>query len=305
MSKKKEVLDIDQYLKLLNDKKKNKTIKIDDNYYLFKKPEPVYSHSSIKNSIGIPNYLYCADVLYLPSSQFGYKYALVVVDVFDSKCDAVALKEKSQEAVISGFKKLFKQDILQYPQIMQMDAGSEFKNKVVKDYFEDLGVVVKYTLTNRHKQNSIVERKNREIGEIILTYQGLVEAQTKKISKTWHKYLPKVVKHLNDNIKTPKSNENYWNNDIKCKNKECELLNIGDKVYHVLDYPKNALGQKQNGGRFRVGDVRWDDKPKTIGHVILSTGNPPTYMLNKENSKELEKSVAYGRNELLLVSDVK
>jgi hypothetical protein len=304
MSDKKEILNIDQFLKLLKENKKDKSIKIDDNYFLFKQPLPVYTHAHIKNSIGIPNYLYMADTLYLPNSQFGYKYCLVVVDVYDSKCDAVALKEKTQEAVYKGFKKLFKQKILEPPQIMQMDSGSEFKNKLIKDYFDDLKIVVKYTLTNRHKQNSIVERKNREIGNIILTYQGLKEAKTKKISKTWHEYLPKIIKYLNENLKPPKTNTDYWNSDVKCKNSECELLDVGDKVYHILDYPKNALGKKQSG-KFRVGDVRFDDKPKTIGHVILSTGNPPLYILNKENSNDLNKSVAYGRNELLLVSDVK
>jgi hypothetical protein len=304
MSKKKDNLDIDDYLKFLKDKKKNKTIQIDDNYFLFKKPQPIHTHSSIKNSIGLPNYLYQSDLIFLPTSQFGFKYALVVVDVYDSKCDAVALKDKTQEAVKKGFKKLFNQEILKYPQIMQMDSGSEFKNKIIKDYFNDLGVVVKYTLTNRHKQNSIVERKNREIGDIILTFQGLKEAQTKKVSKTWHEYLPKVIKYLNENLPKPKHNKDYWIGDVKCKNNECNLLHEGDEVYNVLDYPKNALGEKQSG-KFRVGDVRFDNKPKTIGRVILSTGNPPTYILNKVNSKELDNSVAYGRNELLLLKDVK
>lgn len=94
----------------------------------------------------------------------------------------------------------------------------------------------------------------------------------------------------------PRKN-NYLTDDIKCKNNECELLNIGDEVYHVLDYPKNALGKKQSGN-FRVGDVYWDDEPYEIGNIVLSSNNPPLYQLNKSNTDKLNTSVAYGRNEL-------
>jgi hypothetical protein len=44
MSDKKEILNIDQFLKLLKENKKDKSIKIDDNYFLFKQPLPVYTH---------------------------------------------------------------------------------------------------------------------------------------------------------------------------------------------------------------------------------------------------------------------
>ena len=258
---------------------------------------PVKTHSSIKNNISMPNYLYQADTLYLPTQAFGYKYCLVVVDVSSSRCDAVPLKSKDENAILKGFKKLFNQDILKPPMIMQMDSGSEFKNSSIKDYFKNENISYKYTLTNRHKQNSMVENRNKMIANLILTYQGLLEAQTKKVKKNWVEYLPKVIEHLNKTLPKPQK-INYLDGDVRCQNNECELYNIGDKVYHVLDYPKNALGKKQNGGRFRVGDVRWDDKPHEIGNVILSSNNPPLYILKKPNSDKLNTTVAYGKNEL-------
>jgi hypothetical protein len=301
MSEKKKsdkIPSIDEYLKFIEDAKKSpkQQKQFNELSFLFEKPLPVKTHSSIKNNISMPNYLYQADTLYLPTQAFGYKYCLVVVDVANSKCDAVPLKAKDENAILNGFKKLFKQDILKYPIIMQMDSGSEFKNAVIKNYFKDLQISIKYTLTNRHKQNSMAENRNKQIANLILTYQSLLEAQTKKVKKNWVEYLPKVIEHLNKTLPKP-IKRNYLHGDINCKNNECELLNIGDKVYHILDYPKDGLGKKQKGV-FRVGDRRWDDKPLTIGNIILSTYNPPLYVLNKPDSDKLNTTVAYGKNEL-------
>lgn len=293
-----KVPTIDEYLKFVEDiKKKPKVPKqFNELSYLFDKPAPVKTHASLKNNISMPNYLYQADTLYLPTSAFGFKYCLVVVDVADSKCDAVPIKNRDENSLLKGFKKLFTQNILKPPIIMQMDSGTEFKNSGIKAYFKEQKITVKYTLTNRHKQNSMVENRNKMIADLILTYQGILEAQTKKVKKNWVEYLPKIIEHLNKTL--PKHAKlNFLSGDIKCKGYECDLLKTGDKVYHILDYPKNALGKKQRGG-FRVGDIRWDDKPHEIGNVILSSYNPPLYMLNKTNSDKLNTTVAYGRNEL-------
>lgn len=185
MSKSSKIPDIDEYLKFIEEaKKKPKQRKqFNELSFLFEKPTPIKTHASIKNNLSLPNYLYQADILYLPTQAFGYKYCLVVVDCATSKCDAVPLKNKDENAILKGFKKLFAQDILKPPIIIQMDSGSEFKNSSIKEYFKEQEIAIKYNLTNRHKQNSMVENRNKMIANLILTYQGLLEAHTKTIFK--------------------------------------------------------------------------------------------------------------------------
>ena len=45
-------------------------------------------------------------------------------------------------------------------------------------------------------------------------------------------------------------------------------FNIGDIVYYKLDYPQDALGNKQPTANFRVGDYRWSVAVKKIVKVI-------------------------------------
>ena len=58
------------------------------------------------------NFFHQADLLYLPDDS-GYIYALVVVDAGSRKVDATPLKDKTPKAVIAGFKKIYKNGILQ------------------------------------------------------------------------------------------------------------------------------------------------------------------------------------------------
>ena len=94
-------------------------------------------------------YLEQADTLYLPTDAFGYKYCLVVVDVHTRRCDAEKMKNRDSIAVINAFKKIFKRGIVQLPSIISMDAGVEFKNDDINDYFTSLGVHIRYARTNR------------------------------------------------------------------------------------------------------------------------------------------------------------
>ncbi len=52
------------------------------------------------------NEMHQADLLFLPTDKFGYKYALVVIDIYDSRIDIEPLKLKS--SVMNGLKKYMK-----------------------------------------------------------------------------------------------------------------------------------------------------------------------------------------------------
>ena len=47
-----------------------------------------------------------ADLLFLPTDRFGYKYALVVIDIFSNRIDIEPIKIKSAESVAKAFNKI-------------------------------------------------------------------------------------------------------------------------------------------------------------------------------------------------------
>ena len=149
-------------------------------------------------------YLQQADLLFMPTDAFGFKYALVVVDAHSRKLDAEPIKNKDSSTIIKAFTKIYKRGILKYPTIMGFDPGSEFKNKEVKSYFTDNDVYVKYGQVNRHRQQSLVEGKNYILGINLNKIMNAKELETGKTSKQWTKYLPKLIELLNKNL--PKGN---------------------------------------------------------------------------------------------------
>jgi hypothetical protein len=100
-----------------------------------------------------------ADVLFLPSSKYGYKYLLVVVDNYTRLFDAQPLKTKDSDAIVKALKKIYNRDILKKPKMIEFDSGKEFKGST-KRYLEDEDIKYKYAMTGRHRQLALVESKN-------------------------------------------------------------------------------------------------------------------------------------------------
>lgn len=256
----------------------------------------------IKRNIFEPHLFHQCDILFLPTSQFGYKYCLVCVDVYNSKLDAVPLKKKTGSAVVKGLETIYiKHDILELPLTIQFDSGKEFKNKEVQELMKKLKTDVKYTLTNRHRQNSAVENANYRLGLIIMKYQAVKEIEKKKKVKSWHMYLDKIIEFLNKKVSKVYEYDPF--DDITGNQDIVELLEVGDKVRKILDYPITAHDDKKIIGKFRAGDIRFSKDIFKIKHIILNPSMPPLYMINKSNTEDIDSSVAYTRNQLLKVKN--
>lgn len=263
---------------------------------LFKKPTK-------PKGVNIPHmpefendYYHQADLLFLPNDD-GYKYALVVVDLGSRLVDARSIKDKNANTIIKAFESIYKGKILKYPShVIGVDSGSEFKGDVLK-YLEDIGIIVKTGKPGRHKQQSVVEIKNRDIGKLLFKRMTEEELQTGEISKSWVDYLPEVINLINQNTKkkSPKKNLNP-KLDYQCFGNACDVLPQGSQVRVALDEPRNVFGHKLHG-RFRATDIRWSVKPKIIMKSLVSPGNPPLYLLNNDEG-DVDYSVAYNRSEL-------
>ena len=87
-----------------------------------------------------------------------------MVDTATSKTDAVPLATKKSAEVLHGLKTIYnrpkKTRILNRPSVMlQVDSGNEFMG-VVKRYFDDNEVVVKYGKPGRSRQQPFAESHN-------------------------------------------------------------------------------------------------------------------------------------------------
>ncbi|GFV07412.1 uncharacterized transposon-derived protein F54H12.3 [Trichonephila clavipes] len=73
------------------------------------------------------------DMQSLAEFNKGYKYLLTCIDLFSKFAWAVPLKDKFGKSVKSGLEIIFKE---RKPKVLQTDAGKEFLNKIVQNYFK-------------------------------------------------------------------------------------------------------------------------------------------------------------------------
>jgi hypothetical protein len=283
--------------------KKAKSLKDEVLYQLYKRP----TKDTKKNSPVIPkntipfNMISQVDTLMLPNDD-GYKYALVVVDVGSRKTDAEPMKKVDSKTVLAAIKEIYKRGIVKEPsQSIQVDSGSEFKG-VFKSYFEKKGINLRVAQTGRHRQQGLVESRNKSIGTPLLKRQTAEELITGEPSREWVKYLPKVIEFLNQVLGVKKD---PWNEkhpdykvifaDTRCEGNACDVIPNGTAVRFQLDAPVNTTGKKLHG-TFRASDIKWSLKPTVIEHVQIMPNQPPLYKL-------LGKTALYTRNQLQIVSE--
>jgi hypothetical protein len=226
------------------------------------------------------NFSHQADLVHVPTSKFGYKYILVVVDAYSRHFEAEPLKLKSSDATLKGFENIYKRWPL--PKRIEMDDGTEFKG-AVKSYFQSHDVLIRYAMTNRHRQQGLVEARNSVIGKVIMMLLDLKEIETKKTSKDWFKSMEefrKLIQLINDNIKY-KPIDNATNLKITDANRN--IFPTGTKVRVTIDYPIDIANEKRQYGKFRAGDIRWSKDIKVIEWNVLKPGQPPMYKVSGES----------------------
>lgn len=267
-------------------------------YKLFKKPTKASRINTPHfNQTYSANIDQQADLLFLPEDK-GYKYALVVVDTATRQSDAEPLKGKTSAEVKKAFEKIYKRDILKMPEFMMFDSGSEFHG-VVKSYFEDNDVSVKYGKPGKHTQLSIVERTNQYLAKAMFRRMHAQEILTGEVSKEWIEDLPKFIKAINR--KRTKALPKV-STEVLCEKDACDLLDIGTKVRVVLFDPIDYTTGSKLHGKFRITDIRWNPDIRTIKNILLLPGRPPIYLVNKENG-EIDNSAGYTKNQLQVVTD--
>ena len=229
--------------------------------------------------------IWCSDLVEM--QQFskwnkGYRYLLMVLDVFSKYGWIVPLKDKKGETVAEAFKKIFKEG--RKPQYLWTDKGKEYYNKHVKELL-DKNKITLYSTENEEK-SSVCERWNRTI-KTQMWKQFTIQGNTMYLDM-----LPKILKYYN----------NTKHSSIKMTPIEASKKKNEGVVYFNLYGDMETLKQKP---KFKIGDMvriskykrkvfdkgytpNWSEEVFTVDKIQYM--NPITYKLKDLRGEDIQGS---------------
>jgi hypothetical protein len=222
----------------------------------------------------IEDYNMMADLLHLPETYEGYKYLLVVVDLASKEFDIQPMKDTNSKSTVNAIEKMFKRPYIKMPHSsIQVDGGAEF-NKFFTQWCKSNDILLKRTIPYRHKQNSMVESLNRQLGRLFGGYMNMMEQKEGEVYREWTDILDDVRIEMNKFRKRemPKNVSDY---DYPFFDQTIiPRFKVNDYVHYRLDYPRNALNKKQPTSNFREADYRYSHEPVRIVKVIQMLTEP-------------------------------
>lgn len=132
-----------------------------------------------------------SDLSNIAKENDGFKYLLVVIDIFSKFLWIQPLKNKTAQEVINGFKHIFKQG--RKCKKLRTDKGSEFISKITRSYLKKEGIYF-FTTQNSNTKANIAERVQQTIKNRMYRYF------TRKRS---HRYIDVLQDIVNSYNSTP------------------------------------------------------------------------------------------------------
>jgi Integrase core domain len=164
----------------------------------------------------------------------GYKYILVVIDVFSKFAYTVALKSKTADSIIEAFKRIFEKTDLK-PLQLSSDKGGEFRNKKFQVFMKKNHIRFDVVEDDQNK-SSIAERFIRTITTLIhkyftakntLRYVDVLKKITHSYNHRTHRSIGMAPVEVNEtNILKVYENLNKHRNEL-VKRPKCK---VGDYV---------------------------------------------------------------------------
>ena len=206
----------------------------------------------------------------------GFKYLLMVIDIFSKYGWIVALKDKKTESVSLAFVHIFKKS-KRKPEKLWADKGSEFISKHFKDFLKKN--IMLYHTQNEEK-SSVVERWNRTMKNRMWK---MFSANNNTI------YWDKLDKLLDDyNNKKHSSIKMSPTEASKKVNEKQVFANLyGDEIYMKPGKPKFSIGDKVRISKY---------KRKVFDKGYTSNWTEEVFVIDKIN---LTKPVTYNIVDLL------
>ena len=191
--------------------------------------------------------IWAADLVEMQSfarENKGYKYILMIIDVFSKYGWAIPLKSKTGLEVANAFQQLWKTQ--SPPQKLWTDKGKEFYNKHMSELLRKHSVDL-YSTENEEK-SSVVERWNRTIKRFMWKYF------TANNTMNYIDILPDLIEKYN----------NTYHRSIKCTPSFARAPSSYQHVHDAL-YNRGGKAVTVKKSTFKVGDrVRIFKKKKTF-----------------------------------------
>ena len=229
--------------------------------------------------------VWCSDLVEM--QQFskwnkGFRYLLMVLDVFSKYGWIVPLKDKKGETVSEALKTILKEG--RKPQYLWTDKGKEYYNKNMKELLEKNGITL-YSTENEEK-SSVCERWNRTIKTKMLK-QFTVQGNTQYLDM-----LPKLVKEYNN---TKHSSIKMTPIEAsKKKNEGTVYFNLYGDMEPLSTKPKFKVGDKVRISKYKrnVFDKgytpNWTEEVFTVDKMQYT--NPITYKLKDLRGEDIQGS---------------
>ena len=105
-------------------------------------------------------------MIYYADDNDGYKYLLVVIDIFSRNGWVQPLKDKTAKEIVSAFDKILKEGRI--PKCLRTDAAKDFTSERFQNYVESKNLT--HFVTHSEKQANYVEQLIKTLKSKIYRY---------------------------------------------------------------------------------------------------------------------------------------
>ena len=196
----------------------------------------------------------------------GYRYILIVQDVFSRKILGRALKNKQSATILNNLRSIFlEMGPFDTDARFIIDRGTEYLNQNVKQLLNETGLTITHP-SDGHASH--VERANLSLQRLLFQYM-----MEKGGPQIWTGYLKQAIKNMN----------NRYHRIIKMSPNKAELPENANKVNEAMAlYRQKAIGRKKQKKKFEVGDmVRIQRSKKIFNRGFTPTFRPEVFKIKQ------------------------
>lgn len=174
------------------------------------------------------------EVQNLSPKNDGVRYLLNCIDIFTRYAFVRPLKDKSAPTVLNAFKSIL-QEAVTKPYMIVMDKGTEFSNKIFKDFCDQNNIKLVNPQASVHA--AFIERFNRTLQ--LLMYKYMTDNETERYIDV----LPQLVSTYNNRI----------HRIIKTTPQKAELNDFGEHLNLELIQQEQIKKIKPRKPKFAIG----------------------------------------------------
>jgi hypothetical protein len=129
------------------------------------------------------------DVSNFAQQNAGYKFILLLVDVFTRKLYAYLMKSKTEQSIEEALKMFFKNH---QPTVLTTDNEAAIAGKTIQQLMERNKVISDMVEVGDHKALSVIDRAVQTVKNAILKYMKVED------TPKYHKHLPEIIEAYNE-----------------------------------------------------------------------------------------------------------